>query len=167
MTCIYVAERYAELQYLLSGWGYAIDPGGGRDGPSRWDDLARVEPVTGLVRIRALHGFESQFANDVYVEFTEFWIPQQATGPLQVRGNTLVSYAYHCQAGADQAGELRYDYDPERHPDMPSHKHAAGKRRPCAYLTAEGVIEDFEKLIYRRLAAGFMPTLADLPVQRT
>lgn len=115
--------------------------------------------MTGLVRIRALRGFGAgRHAEDVYLQFIEYWVPVVQQGPKHDQGNTLIAYAYHCQCGNGSGGSLRYDYDPAGHPDMPSHVHRPGRRRKSVtYVTPEVAIEQFERFVFARLEGGFQP----------
>lgn len=151
-SVLYVSDRYEELADLLDRWNYAIDR---RAENSRWHERELKDPPTGLVRIRGVCLFNGEPQEAVAFSLTEWWVrgtPQH--GAARVRGNTLVAYSYHGQAGEGVA--LRFDYDPFGHPEMPAHVHRPGSSRRAAYGPVEPAeaLEQFEELLFEKIAAG-------------
>lgn len=56
-------------------------------------------------------------------------------------------YSYHCYVNGES--RFRYDRDPTGHPEMPHHKHEAGRERrmPCKRVTLHDVAKELWVLI--------------------
>ena len=169
----FMFDRFNWAGSLMASWGYLLHAGRDECG---WGDGADVYPPTGRLRIRALHALdEDLFADNVYFQASEWWRPKSVTGPLHERGFTLVGYSYHCQIGDGDRDRLRYDYDPLRHPEMPSHIHPLGAPNDDRFfvtpITLDAVFLSFQQVIADKLRDGFQPRLriadpSSVPVRR-
>ena len=151
----FVSRRFEELHALLNARGYLLDFSG-RELP-RWED----DPPLGLVHMRALllpDADEDEDADpDERISFTltERWSEHHLGDAQEREGLYLVTYSYHAQAGAVR---VRYEFDPDRHPEVPYHRHPRGEpdhvRRPAGPIAPEAVLSEFEVLIDNERAAG-------------
>ena len=138
-----VYRRFEQLQELLFARGYLIDPGG-RD-PNEWQD----DPPLGLVRLKgvALQGEGDDAEPDPRVTFSivELWSGDRVAGAYEEQGYWLAGYAYHGQVGGVS---LRYCFDPERHPEMPYHRHPPGSegREPWRHISPEEALDSIGRL---------------------
>jgi hypothetical protein len=117
----YVGTRYEQLATLLYGWGYEIVPEPFR---SRWDEIVRASPLTGLVLIRG-ERVTADGAKLVF-EVKEIWEEGDlGSDAAAVRhGASLVNYHYH---GSSPVGNVRWClYGEGRHSEMPYHVHPFG-----------------------------------------
>lgn len=143
-------QRFEQLQALLFGRGYLIDPGS-RD-PNEWRD----DPPLGLVRLKgvALSGEGDDAEPDPRITFNvvELWSSERVEGAHEEQGYWLANYAYHGQVG--ELG-LRYCFDPQLHPEMPYHRHPPGRERREAWrlVSPEEALEELEALVAEEEAA--------------
>ena len=146
-------RRFEQLQELLFVRGYLVDPGG-RD-PNEWRD----DPPLGLVRLKgvALRGEGDDAEPDPRITFSiaELWSADQVEGAYQEQGYWLAGYAYHGQVGT---ASLRYCFDPQRHPEMPYHRHPPdGKaREPWRRVSPEEALGDVDALVAGERIAGLL-----------
>jgi hypothetical protein len=151
----FVSRRFEELHALLNARGYLLDFSG-RELP-RWED----DPPLGLVHIRAvlLPGADEDEDADpderISFTLTERW-SEHPVGEAQEReGLYLCGYSYHGQASG---ARVRYDFDPDGHPEVPYHHHPPGEpdhvRQPTRPTTPEAVLDELEALIENERAAG-------------
>jgi hypothetical protein len=144
-------RRFERLQELLFARGYLIDPGG-RD-PNEWRD----DPPLGLVRLKgvALRGEGEDAEPDPRITFSivELWSSDRVEDAHEEQGFWLTAYAYHGQVGGVS---LRYCFDPQRHPEMPYHRHPPhSERRESSRLTSPAeVLDEIEALVAEEEAAG-------------
>lgn len=144
-------RRFEQLQELLFAHGYLIDPGG-RD-PNEW----REDPPLGLVRLKgvALKGEGDKAEPDPRITFSivELWSNEHVENAHEEQGFWLAAYAYHGQVGDIS---LRYCFDPQRHPEMPYHRHPPhSRRRERSPLTRpEEALEEIGTLAEAEKAAG-------------
>jgi hypothetical protein len=136
-------RRFEQLQELLFTRGYLIDPGS-RD-PNEWRD----DPPLGLVRLKGValrgEGDEAEPDPRITVSITEFWSNDWVEGAHEEQGYWMAGYAYHGQVGNVS---LRYCFDPQRHPEMPYHRHPPdhGAREPWRQVGPEEMLEAVETL---------------------
>lgn len=151
----FVSRRFEELHAFLNARGYLLDFGG-RELP-RWED----DPPLGLVHMRAVMlptADEDEDADpDERISFTltERW-SEHAVGEAQEReGLYLRTYSYHGQAGV---ARVRYEFDPDGHPEVPYHRHPPGEpdhvRQPTGPTSPEAVLDELEALVATERAAG-------------
>jgi hypothetical protein len=144
-------RRFEQLQELLFAHGYLVDPGG-RD-PNEWHD----DPPLGLVRLKgvAMRGEGDDAEPDPRVTFSiaEFWSADRVEDAYEEHGYWLAGYAYHSQVGDVS---LRYCFDPERHPEMPYHRHPPGSeaREPWRRVSVEEALEDVNAVAAEQRRAG-------------
>jgi hypothetical protein len=144
-------RRFEYLQELLFASGYVIDPGG-RD-PNEWNE----DPPLGLVRLKgvALRGEGEEAEPDPRITFSavELWSADRVEGAHEEQGFWLAAYAYHGQAGE---ASLRYCFDPQRHPDMPYHRHPPRRaERERSRLTSPAeALGELDALVAEEEAAG-------------
>jgi hypothetical protein len=76
-------------------------------------------------------------------------------GAQQREGLYLRGYSYHGQAGN---ARLRYEFDPDGHPESPYHLHPPGApdhvRQPAQAIAPETALSDLAALIATERAAG-------------
>jgi len=136
-------RRFEKLQELLFARGYLVDPGG-RD-PNEWRDY----PPLGLVRLKgvAMRGDGDDAEPDPRVTFSiaELWSADRVEDAYEEHGYWLAGYAYHGQVGDIS---LRYCFDPERHPEMPYHRHPPSRetREPWRHVSPEEALEEVDRL---------------------
>jgi hypothetical protein len=136
-------RRFEQLQELLFTRGYLIDPGS-RD-PNEWRD----DPPLGLVRLKgiALRGEGDAAEPDprITVSITEFWSNDRVENAHEEQGYWLAGYAYHGQVSNVS---LRCCFDPQRHPEMPYHRHPPNgrAREPWRRVSPEEVLDAVETL---------------------
>lgn len=144
-------QRFERLQELLFGRGYLIDPGS-RD-PNEW----REDPQLGLVRLKgvALRGEGDEAEPDPRVTFSivEYWSSERVDGAHEEQGYWLAGYAYHGQVGGLA---IRYCFDPQRHPEMPYHRHPPRRegRESWRLVKPEEALEEVGALVAGEEAAG-------------
>jgi hypothetical protein len=144
-------RRFEQLQALLFARGYPVDPGG-RD-PNEWRD----DPPLGLVRLKgvAMRGGGDEAEPDPRITFSiaEFWSADRVEDAFEEHGYWLAGYAYHGQVGDIS---LRYCFDPQRHPEMPYHRHPPGgnTREPWQRVSAEEALEGVDALVAAERRAG-------------
>lgn len=144
-------RRFGHLQELLFAHGYLIDPGG-RD-PNEWRD----DPPLGLVRLKgvALRGEGDEAEPDPRITFSivELWSNDRVEDAYEDQGYWLAGYAYHGQVSN---ASLRYCFDPQRHPEMPYHRHPSGGdgREPWRLVSPEEALEDVDVLMAEEESAG-------------
>jgi hypothetical protein len=144
-------RRFEQLQKLLFARGYLVDPGG-RD-PNEWRD----DPPLGLVRLKgvAMRGDGDDAEPDPRVTFSiaERWSADRVEGAYEEHGYWLAGYAYHGQVGDVS---LRYCFDPERHPEMPYHRHppSSKAREPWRRVSVEEALENVDVLATEERRAG-------------
>ncbi len=144
-------RRFEQLQELLFARGYLVDPGG-RD-PNEWRD----DPPLGLVRLKgvALKGEGEEAEPDPRITFSiaELWSADWVENAYEEQGYWLAGYSYHGQVGG---ASLRYCFDPQRHPEMPYHRHSpdGNTREPWRRVGAEEVLEGVDALVAEERRAG-------------
>ncbi len=151
----FVARRFEELHALLNARGYLLDFGGCE--LPRWED----DPPLGLVHMRAVRLPDADQDEDadpderVTFTLTERWSESAAGDARQREGLYLCAYSYHGQAGAER---LRYEFDPEGHPELPYHRHPPGQpdhvRRRAGPTTPEHALDELDLLIAAERSAG-------------
>jgi hypothetical protein len=150
----FVAERFEGLRATLEGRGYGLDPGA-RD-PSGWEDLVLEDPPLGMVRMKAIRLVDpedpdSDFDPEISLSVEEYWTTEPAEDAIRIREFWLSSYSYH---GHAHDLDMRYDFDPLGHPEMPYHFHppASNERRPTEQQSFDEVLDDFEyRLLLQQL----------------
>jgi hypothetical protein len=136
-------RRFEQLQELFFARGYLVDPSG-RD-PNEWRD----DPPLGLVRLKgvALKGEDEDAEPDPRITFsvTELWSVDPVEDAVEEQGYWLAGYSHHGQVGDVS---LRYCFDPQRHPEMPYHRHPPrGKaREPWRRVSVEEALEAVDAL---------------------
>jgi hypothetical protein len=151
----FVSRRFEELHALLNARGYLLDFGG-RELP-RWAD----DPPLGFIHIRAVllpDADEDEDADpDERISFTvtERW-SEHPVGEAQDReGLYLCSYSYHGQAGV---ARIRYEFDPDGHPEIPYHCHPPGEpdhiRQAAGPNSPETVLDELDVLVAAERTAG-------------
>ncbi len=144
-------RRFEQLQELLFARGYLVEPGG-RD-PNEWRD----DPPLALVRLKgvALRGEGEEAEPDPRITFSvaEFWSIDRVEEAHREHGYWLAGYSYHGQVGDVS---LRYCFDPQRHPEMPYHRHppGGGGRKPWRYVSVEEALEGVDALAAEQRSAG-------------
>ena len=144
-------RRFEQLQELLFARGYLIDPGGRN--PNEWRD----DPPLGLVRLKgvALKGEGEEAKPDPRITFSiaEFWSINRVEDAHREHGYWLAGYSYHGQVGG---ASLRYCFDPQRHPEMPYHRHPPGAkaREPWRRVSVEEALEGIDALAAEQRNAG-------------
>ena len=144
-------RRFEQLQELLFARGYLIDPGG-RD-PNEWRD----DPPLGLVRLKGValrgEGDDAEPNPGVTFSIVELWSSERVADAHEEQGYWLAGYAYHGQV--DDVS-LRYCFDPERHPEMPYHRHPPGSERrvPWRRVSPEEALDEIDVLAADRHRAG-------------
>lgn len=144
-------QRFEQLQALLFGHGYLIDPGG-RD-PNEWRD----DPPLGLVRLKgvALSGEGDDAEPDPRITFNivELWSREPVEDAHEEQGYWLANYAYHGQVGAVA---IRYCFDPQLHPEMPYHRHPPGskERERWRRISPEEALAEVGALVAEEERAG-------------
>ncbi len=151
----FVSRRFEELHALLNARGYLLDFGG-RELP-RWED----DTPLGLVRMRAVFVPDADVDEDadpderISFTLTERWSEHPVGEGQEREGLYLCTYSYHGQAGV---ARVRYEFDPDGHPEIPYHRHPPGEpdhvRRPAAPTTPEAVLDELEALIATERDAG-------------
>lgn len=86
---------------------------------------------------------------------TERW-SEHSVGEAQDReGLYLCSYSYHGQAGV---ARIRYEFDPDGHPEIPYHCHPPGEsdrvRLPAEPTSLETALDEFDALVAAERAAA-------------
>lgn len=83
----------------------------------------------------------------------EFWSIDRVEGAHREQGYWLAGYSYHAQVGDVS---LRYCFDPQRHPEMPYHRHPPGGkgREPWRYASVEEALEGVDALAAEQRSAG-------------
>lgn len=151
----FVSRRFEELHALLNARGYLLDFSGRE--PPRWED----DPPLGLVHMRGvlLPGADEDEDADpderITFTLTERW-SEHPVGEAQEReGLYLCTYSYHGQAGVVR---VRYEFDPDGHPEIPYHRHPPGEpdhvRQPAQPTSPETALGYIEALIAAERAAG-------------
>lgn len=150
MQIWFAQRRYEELDALLASHGFAI---AARE--SRWDERSDDDPPVGYVRV---HGWpldeRGKVDRRVTVTLTERWSPQQPTSAAtEHQGHWRTEYAYVARIdGVSRTTQLRYDFDPERHPEMPYHSHSlSGDRTPWRPFDPG----EFMQAVQQRVANAF------------
>lgn len=144
-------RRFERLQELLFARGYLIDPSS-RD-PNEWHD----DPPLGLVRLKgvALSGEGDEAGPDPRITFSiaELWSNDPVEDAYQEQGCWLAGYSYHGQIGELS---LRYCFGPERHPEIPYHRHPphGDAREPWRRVSVEGALEDVDALVAEERRVG-------------
>ncbi len=151
----FISRRFEELDALLNARGYLLDIGGRER--ARWED----DPPLGLVHMRAVFVPDADVDEDadpderITFTLTEHWSEHPLGDAQEREGLYLCSYSYHGQAGV--AG-LRYDFDPDGHPECPYHLHPAGAphdvRQPTLAVLPDVVLDELDVLIAAERAAG-------------
>jgi hypothetical protein len=151
----FVARRFEELHALLNARGYLLDFSG-RELP-RWED----DPPLGLVHMRAVllagadEDEDAEPDERVTFTLTERWSEHPVGDAQQREGIYLCTYSYHGQAGL---ARVRYEFDPDGHPELPYHRHPPGEldrvRRPAGPTSPETVLDELEAMIATERAAG-------------
>ncbi len=82
--------------------------------------------------------------------------PEHPVGEaLDREGLYLCSYSYHGQAGV---ARVRYELDPDGHPEIPYHRHPPGEpdhvRRPAGPTSPETALDELDVLGAAERAAG-------------
>jgi hypothetical protein len=144
----FVSRRFEELHALLNARGYLLDFGGRES--SRWED----DPPLGLVHMRAVflpNADEDEDAEpDERITFTllERWSEHPLPDAQQREGLYLCSYSYHGQVGSTR---LRYEFDPDGHPECPYHVHPPNApdhiRQPTQAIPPETALDNLNALI--------------------
>lgn len=150
----FVGRRFDELHELLNSRGLLLDFSG-RERP-RWED----DPPLGVIHQRAIYvpfADEDEDAEPderITMTIVERWSDRSEPEAQEHQGHFLVTYSYHAQAGV---AELRYELDPEKHPEMPYHMHPSddpGYRLPSGPVQVSQALDALEQLIARERAAG-------------
>jgi hypothetical protein len=151
----FVSRRFEELHAFLNARGYLLDFGG-RELP-RWED----DPPLGLVHMRAVMlpaADEDEDADpDERISFTltERWSEYPVGEAREREGLYLSTYSYHGQAGV---ARVRYEFDPDGHPEVPYHCHPPGEpahvRQPAGPTSPEAALDELEALVAKERAAG-------------
>jgi hypothetical protein len=151
----FVPQRWEALESLLMASGFDLDPSP-RD-PNEW----RADPPLGLVRIKALwvpHAATDPDADPddrVSIQLTEQWSTHEVSGALSNRGLWLATYSYN---GHIDGSNLRYDFDPQGHPESPSHRHPfnapENARRSCDQVTPTTIIKELLALVDEQIDNG-------------
>lgn len=151
----FVSRRFEELHAILNASGYLLDFSG-REHP-RWED----DPPLGLIHMRAVllpNADEDEDAEpDERITFTllERWSEHPLPDAQQREGLYLRGYSYHGQAGD---ARLRYEFDPDGHPESPYHLHPPGApdhvRQQGQAIPPETALADLAALIATERAAG-------------
>ncbi len=144
----FISRRFDELHALLNARGYLLDVSGWER--SRWED----DPPLGLVRMRAVFVPDADVDEDAdpdeRITFTliERWSEHPAHDAQQRQGLYLHTYSYHGQAGT---ARVRYEFDPDGHPELPYHRHPPGQpdhvRQPAGPTSPEAVLDELDALI--------------------
>ena len=151
----FVSRRFEELHALLNARCYLLDFGG-RELP-HWAD----DPPLGLIHIRAVQLPDAVVDEDadpderISFTVTERW-SERSVGEAQDReGLYLCSYSYHGQAGVVR---IRYEFDPDGHPEIPYHRHPPGEpdyvRLPAGPTPPETALDELDVLVAAERAAG-------------
>jgi hypothetical protein len=151
----FISRRFDELHALLNARGYLLDFSGRER--ARWED----DPPLGLVHMRAVFVPDADVDEDadpderISFTLTERW-SEYPVGEAQEReGLYLTTYSYHGQAGA---ARVRYEFDPDGHPELPYHRHPPGEpdnvRQPAGPTAPETALDELEALIDSERAAG-------------
>jgi hypothetical protein len=141
----YVGTRYNELADLLNDWGYEVVPD---PDESRWHEIVRASPLTGLVKLRGERGTGG---SRLSFTVTEFWEEGDlgADAALVRQGASLVTYHYHGQC---ERGGMRWCLHPAGHPDMPYHHHPfgdpPGTPAHAQQISADAALTEFETRVY-------------------
>ena len=153
--CRFVPQRWETLESLLMASGFDLDPSP-RD-PNEW----RADPPLGLVRIKALWVPDAATDPDadpddrVSIQLTERWSIDRVPGALSDRGLWLATYSYN---GHIDSSNLRYDFDPQGHPESPSHWHPfnapENTRRPCDQVTPTTVVKELLAVVADEIKGG-------------
>lgn len=144
-------RRFEHLQDLLFSRGYLIDPSG-RD-PNEWRD----DPPLGLVRLKAValrgEGEDAEPDPRITLSVVELWSSERVDDAHEEQGFWLAAYAYHGQVGEVS---LRYCFDPQRHREMPYHRHPprSERREPSRLAGPAEVLDEIETLVTEEEAAG-------------
>jgi len=151
----FVSRRFEELHAILNASGYLLDFSGREH--SRWED----DPPLGLIHMRAVllpSADEDEDAEpDERITFTllERWSEHPLHDAQQREGLYLRGYSYHGQAGD---ARLRYEFDPDGHPESPYHLHPPGApdhiRQPAQVIAPETALGVLAALIATERAAG-------------
>lgn len=151
----FVARRFEELHALLNARGYLLDFSG-RELP-RWED----DPPLGLVHMRAVLLADADEDEDadpderITFTLTERWSEHSVGDAQQREGIYLCTYSYHGQAGL---ARVRYEFDPDGHPELPYHRHPPGEpdriRRPAGPISPEATLDELETMIAAERTAG-------------
>jgi hypothetical protein len=151
----FVSRHFEELHALLNAQGYLLDFSGQQN--SQWED----DPPLGLVNMRAVfvpNADEDEDAEpDERITFTlnERWSEYPLPDAQQREGLYLCGYSYHGQVGNTR---LRYEFDPDGHPERPYHLHPPGApdhvRQSALAVSPETALGDLSALIATERAAG-------------
>lgn len=132
---------------MLNQWGYEVVPDPDK---SRWNEIVRNSPMTGLVLIRA----EKRIEDTTFVfRITEYWEDGTTPGRTIRENASLVRYHYHGQTidatGAPRAG-VRFCLFEERHMDIPFHRHPGGgqKVEPYEPIDPWAALAEFEAQVF-------------------
>ncbi len=157
---LFVAPRFERLAELLDWLGYELIARIGKE-VSQWNELERVDPATGLVDIRARLILEQAGHDELPVRLTELWVHGTEPGFIQEQGHSLVSYAYHQQAGNH---ELRYCLNDHR-PTMPYHVHRTGQPAPVAHgpILVKDALVRFQEFVANEIQVGNFVALSAVP----
>jgi hypothetical protein len=154
----FVKYRYDTFEEELTWRGFVIAT---RDGQcSRWDERPQGDPPTGFVHVRAfLRDEHDQPDRRVSFTATERWAADDpGYGAINVRGYWLAAYAYQAVvAGRAGTREFRYDFDPDRHPEMPYHYHPESDpddRRPWGSVDPATVIDRLQQVAADEMEKG-------------
>jgi hypothetical protein len=151
----FVPQRWEALEALLMASGFDLDPSP-RD-PNEW----RADPPLGLVRVKALWVPRADADPDadadgrVSIQLTERWSTHPVPRALSARGLWLAAYSYN---GHIKGSNLRYDFDPEGHPESPSHRHPFNApektRKPCDQVTPATVVKELLAVVSEQVDSG-------------
>ncbi len=86
---------------------------------------------------------------------TERWSEHPVGDAQEREGLYLCTYSYHGQAGV---ARVRYEFDPDGHPEVPYHRHPPEEpdhvREPTGPAAPETVLDELEALIATERADG-------------
>lgn len=116
------------------------------------DRLDPNNPLDPEIRLIPVGG-EAEPDSRISFNIVEFWLDEHVDGAHEEQGYWLAGYSYH-----GQVGELasRYCFDPQRHPEMPYHRHPprGEEREPWRLVSPEEALEEVEALIAEEEEAG-------------
>jgi len=103
----------------------------------------------------ALRGEGDEAEPDPRITFSiaELWSADRVGDAHREQGYWLAGYSYHGQVGDIS---LRHCFDPQRHPEMPYHRHPPGEkaREPWRHVSVEEALESAEVLAAEQRSAG-------------